>query len=255
MAIRDEVKEHSEELTGIADTEGFRGLRKWGLDHGYNSQVGFGNYKKALLSELNIDYSGRREEEVQHEDAKLRSAITHRVELFADYRHATDRFAVLDEDRRPLWHDHEYTAQADQLAGEKDVVRRAVWLAHQAGDEVKAEAVELRLHVTDPQMAQEEVAWARQKHVALTVIQEVDNPAETYTLPSNGFLKHPKGEELVRLARPASPQEVEREEIEDDKLAARVAKVHRDRTAWEEQERETLREEEARALATQGRER
>jgi hypothetical protein len=238
MTIRDVVNENEEELRKLADKGDYRGLRKWGTSHGYDSQAGFGNYKKAL-AEAGMDYEGLRASTWAKEESELRGQVTHQVELYGDYRHSTGRFCLTDEEGNPLWYGKEFEAKADQATGEKDVVGKAVWLSQQIARVIEAPAVELRLHVSSETLAKDSKSLAgvaRRGKVALRLVSEQSggNRASFHTQPSNGFLAHPKGEELKKLARAATAGEVVREEKDIASLEEEVTRIHRERVAREQ---------------------
>jgi hypothetical protein len=262
------VTEHADELHALAEAGDYRALWRWGAEQGWDSRSGGGHYKKAL-AQIGIDYNGMRDGAWQAEDLRLAKEATHRVELWVNYAQDSQRFVIarhvesLDQ-FSAVWFGKEKDPTESQAAGELDVAKKACFLAKKVSEAAEV-PIELHLHVPRENLANDQQesgkklkGEARKLGVALTVefprdcdelLRRWPHIAKLYT--------RGEGDERWRSwkAKPIQKPTATAEEVEVDPLAARVRRVHRDRVAWEEKERETLREEETRATVSQGRER
>src|SRR3990167_5920336 len=146
--INDTVREHAAELRAL-NSHGE--LFKWSQSHGLDSQAGFSGFKKALKSELGIDYAAIRGAAREAKTEALEAAATASLTLVTDAKARTDRFAVCNGKGEPIWfgkffpEDRDY--DGEQSSGEMAAAKKAVWLASKVKEALGAAAIRLILKV------------------------------------------------------------------------------------------------------------
>lgn len=126
-------------------------LRGWALVNGMDSQAGFANFKKALLSELGVDYDAVRGEAKTAKAAATAATADFQTTLYSDAKASKDRYAVCGPNGEPLWYgrffDNDKTYDGEQSSGELAAALKAVWLARRIAEAAGATVIKLNLRV------------------------------------------------------------------------------------------------------------
>lgn len=202
------VAAHADELRGMTHGELFAFSR----EHGFDSRAGFTAFKKALLSELGIDYAALRSEKRAADQAEREAKANHSLTLYSDAKARCDRFAICDRDGDVVWYgrffDDDRDYNGEQSSGEMAAAKKAVWFASKVAEAVGAETIRLTLKVdaewltwanvaSDPRdngkrggKARQLAEAARRCNVILTVehVAGTSNPADRWTTAS-GYQK------------------------------------------------------------------
>lgn len=191
------------------------GLTAWAKSNSMDSRAGFSQFKKALLAN-GINYDALRSARLQEKREAIRAAVTHEVTLFSDAKASLSRFAIVSENREPVWFgrffDDDRDFNGEQSSGEMAAAKKAVWLASKIAQTVGG-VVKLHLKVdaewlvwanaTDGSGGKAVAlrAHAEKLGVALFVehIPGTDNPADQYTV-CDGYKKW-QDTDLSALAR------------------------------------------------------
>lgn len=182
-------------------------LVKFGKESGFDSRAGFASYKKALLSEVGINFDSLNAERREQKAADLESSCNYCVTLYSDAKASHSRFAVCDCQSEVLWYGRFFEDDRDfngeQSSGEMASAKKAVWLASKIAQAVGENSISLNLYVdaewltwangTNPKVGGKAKALREQAlrlNVALTVIHipGESNPADRWTTAS-GFKK------------------------------------------------------------------
>jgi hypothetical protein len=106
------------------------------LDYGrreFNSASGFSSFKRQLLA-FGVDFDAKKQEFNELKEA-CKPPATHELSLYTDYASKYDRFAITDGDGNGLWYGKLFDC-AEQSAGEKAAVEKAIYLAGLARKEM-----------------------------------------------------------------------------------------------------------------------
>lgn len=215
---RELVTRHAEELRGMDHGELFRFSRA----HGFDSRSGFAAYKKALKTELEIDYNALRAGKRSDQLKQLAEQATASLTLYSDAKASHDRFAICDRDGDPVWFGRFFDSDRDydgeQSSGEMAAAKKAVWFASKVAEARGDKAIRLTLRVDAKWLCWANAAmrpgWdckkggkaraladAAKKLGVLLTVEHVDgrsNPADQWTV-TTGYKKW-SDNDLVAIA-------------------------------------------------------
>lgn len=195
LTIADKVKEAESELKAMTTTQE---LREWAVTNGMDNRSAFPKFKNAL-KEIGIDYDGiKRQSETAKKEQKEADA-NYEISLYSDYKLSTNKFAITDENGKPLWYGVDFDNPTAQTEGELNAAKKAIWLAQKIAELKGEKGVKLNLYVdaqwlvfqsSSKQKGYELKRLADRYNVSLntTWIPGKDNPADEYTTASD-YLK------------------------------------------------------------------
>jgi hypothetical protein len=132
------VAEHAGALIGLNHGQ----LHSWGIEHGFNSAVGFAAFKAALLG-ANINYDRLRSEYQRQRANTLAAQLTQEITLYCDAKARTRRFAVADRHGDAVWYGDfrgDYVPK-EQWEAVLDAARKALWVAMKVREEMNCDMI------------------------------------------------------------------------------------------------------------------
>lgn len=209
------VTDHADVLKAMT-THG--DLHRWSRSHGFDSASGFSAFKKALKSELNIDYDALRHEAKQGRLDTVASAATKQITLYSDAKASKDRFGITDADGEPVWYGRLFSEyEPEQSATEMEAAKKAVWLAGKIAKLSDLDGIRLNLYVDaqwlvaagyvkrEPEgksggkaRALGEAALRQGVDLHVTHVPGTENPADAYTICA-GYQKWSDRDDLTEL--------------------------------------------------------
>lgn len=208
ITIKDKVRAAAEILHQCKSSASLRG---WAVTNGCDSQAGFAAFKKALRSELGIDYDAMRDGAKIAKIETVAASADFETTLYSDAKASKDRYAVCGPNGEPLWYgrffDNDKTYDGEQSSGELAAALKAVWLARRIAEAVGAGVIKLTLRVdadwltwaneaavsTDKKRGGKarELASAAAKYGVILRVEHIpgsQNPADKWTV-AEGFMR------------------------------------------------------------------
>ena len=144
MTIKEKVIENKDQLLSLLDNNNpYIDLIKWGKDQGFENRTSFSLYKKALKSELKIDFSELRKVWASKKTASLKSENF--IELYTDASSKFEKFAITNSKGDVVWHGR-FFEELSQARAELESAKKAVWLARAIADKNGLENIKLILN-------------------------------------------------------------------------------------------------------------